>query len=182
MQIEFGKGCLPHREEGIQRKRTKLERLNLARAWRPQKGAGRPKEGPSAQVQKEPMRECNASGHTQREATTGTVSNGAGGRSKRGPWPDCMALGPVCAACPWYRLRAGTDTATRHVMPENAMRASLEDMQLPVCRWCLGTPCLCGGMPKAPAVGSHARCTGLACPIGTVLKVRLRPTVQGNDN
>ena len=122
MQIEFTLGCLPHREEGIQHKRTKLETLNLARAWRPQKGAGRPKEGPSAQVQKEPMRACNASGRTQREATTGTVSNGAGGRSKRGPWPECMALGPVCAACPWYRLRAGTDTATRHVMPENARR------------------------------------------------------------
>ena len=43
-----------------------------------------------------------------------------------------MALGPVCAACPWYRLRAGTvspnvmpenatpENAMRHVMPENA--------------------------------------------------------------
>ena len=40
------------------------------------------------------------------------------------------------------------------VMPENAMRASMEDMQLPVCR-CTGR-------------------TGLACLVGTVLKVRLR--------
>ncbi len=33
---------------------------------------------------------------------------------------------------------------------------SSEDMRLPVCRWYLGMPGLCGGMPNAPAVGSGA--------------------------
>ena len=84
----------------------------------------------------------------RQEATTGTVSNGAGGRSKRGPWPECMALGPLCAACPWYRLRAGTVSERyagkcnvggahkRIVLPVHVAPGSLCDRPWRRVHWC----------------------------------------------
>ena len=134
----------PPPQGGIQRKRTKLERLNPARAWRSEKGPTAPKRARVRRCKRRRhalLRTCQprsgqrpanpvptdapkrpteaairrALYRKMQRKRTHTARGNYRHRLQRCRWPKKawpsarnVALGPVCAACPWYRLRAGT--------------------------------------------------------------------------